>query len=129
MGITVPQWLLLDENKTAIQTGSNIADNVLYVLLSTGMFVGGVLGFILDNTIPGTDEERGIKKWREKESSGLPKNSATIRRLAKIYDFPCGMSVIRKVKWFRRIPLCPTYGMSQDEIDEMQIMLKKQDNE
>ena len=30
----------------------------MQVLLETSMFVGGVLGFFLDNTIPGTPEER-----------------------------------------------------------------------
>lgn len=28
-------------------------DQVIQVLLTTGMFVGGLLGFFLDNTIPG----------------------------------------------------------------------------
>lgn len=28
-------------------------DQVIQVLLTTGMFVGGFLGFVLDNTIPG----------------------------------------------------------------------------
>ena len=79
--------------------------------------------------IPGTDEERGIKKWRGKDETGLPMNAATIRRMAKIYDFPCGMNVIRKIKCFRRVPLCPTYGMSQEDIDEVQIILKKKDPE
>ena len=31
---------------------------LLQVLLETSMFVGGLLGFLLDNTIPGTPEER-----------------------------------------------------------------------
>lgn len=30
-------------------------DQVLQVLLTTSMFVGGFLGFILDNTIPGME--------------------------------------------------------------------------
>ena len=33
--------------------GVETLDNIFTVLLSTGMFVGGVLGFFLDNTIPG----------------------------------------------------------------------------
>ena len=37
----------------AVQTGSPVADQVLTVLLSTGMFIAGFLGFVLDNTIPG----------------------------------------------------------------------------
>jgi solute carrier family 23 (nucleobase transporter), member 1 len=36
-----------------IKTGSEFVDNLLTVLLSTSMFVGGLLGFVLDNTVPG----------------------------------------------------------------------------
>lgn len=36
-----------------LSTGSTELDQVLIVLLSTAMFVGGLLGFILDNTVPG----------------------------------------------------------------------------
>lgn len=34
-------------------SGNNELDQVLEVLLGTAMFVGGILGFILDNTVPG----------------------------------------------------------------------------
>lgn len=47
------QWLKEKENKALLQTGVAEVDQVLTVLLSTSMFVGGMLGFILDNTIPG----------------------------------------------------------------------------
>lgn len=33
--------------------GSDILDQLMSVLLGTSMFVGGTIGFILDNTIPG----------------------------------------------------------------------------
>jgi nucleobase transporter 1/2 len=36
-----------------VLTGSVVVDNICQVLLSTNMFVGGVTGFILDNTVPG----------------------------------------------------------------------------
>ena len=36
-----------------INTGSEELDQTLTVLLSTSTFIGGFLGFILDNTIPG----------------------------------------------------------------------------
>ena len=29
------------------------------------MFIGGLIGFVLDNTIPGSDEERGLLKWKK----------------------------------------------------------------
>jgi len=34
-------------------TGSEFVNQIVSVLLGTSMFVGGVTGFILDNTIPG----------------------------------------------------------------------------
>ncbi len=33
--------------------GDEVADQIITILLSTSMFVGGVVAFILDNTIPG----------------------------------------------------------------------------
>ena len=33
--------------------GVQLIDSVAQVLLSTHMFVGGLIGFVLDNTIPG----------------------------------------------------------------------------
>lgn len=36
-----------------IFTGNEIVDQILIVLLSTSMLVGGLIGFLLDNTIPG----------------------------------------------------------------------------
>ena len=40
-------------NPETVETGNEVADEVITVLLSTSMFVGGTLGFLLDNTIPG----------------------------------------------------------------------------
>ena len=33
--------------------GNETVDSICYVLLSTSMFVGGVMGFVMDNVIPG----------------------------------------------------------------------------
>ena len=45
------EWM--NKHQGAIDTGSQIADQIIAVLLSTSMFTAGVLGFVLDNTIPG----------------------------------------------------------------------------
>ncbi len=55
----------MNANPGSIQTGSDIADQIITVLFSTSMFVAGVLGFILDNTIPGK------LKHQEKPPSAL----------------------------------------------------------
>jgi xanthine/uracil permease len=43
--------------------GSEIVSQTLFVILGTGMAVGGILAFVLDNTIDGTTEERGLDAW------------------------------------------------------------------
>ena len=43
-----------------ILTGSEVVDQIFSVLLSTSMFVGGLTGFILDNTVPGSSGLSGV---------------------------------------------------------------------
>ncbi len=45
--------------------GTDVVARTVYVIGGTGMAVGGLLAFVLDNTIPGTDEERGLTAWRD----------------------------------------------------------------
>ena len=47
----LPGWLA--ENPDAIQTGSLALDQLLQVLLGTSMVLAFLIGFLLDNTIPG----------------------------------------------------------------------------
>ncbi|XP_046558665.1 solute carrier family 23 member 2-like isoform X1 [Haliotis rubra] len=63
LGLKIPDWMA--SNSQAINTGSADFDQVLTVLLSTPMFVAGFTGCFLDNLVPGTEEERGIEKWRQ----------------------------------------------------------------
>ncbi|XP_053409589.1 solute carrier family 23 member 2-like isoform X3 [Nycticebus coucang] len=49
-GLAIPNWV--NKNPRILQTGILQLDQVIQVLLTTGMFVGGFLGFVLDNTIP-----------------------------------------------------------------------------
>ena len=59
MGLSVPEYF--SQHPMAFEP-SWLA-NILNTLGSTGMAVGAFSALILDNTIPGTDEERGLKAW------------------------------------------------------------------
>jgi xanthine/uracil permease len=51
--------------------GARAVADTIYVIGSTGMAVGGLVAFVLDNTIEGTREERGLVEWeRATEESG-----------------------------------------------------------
>ena len=98
LGLSIPKWVL--DHPENIRTGSPNLDQVLYVLLSTSMFVGGAIAFFLDNTIPGTEEERGVKKW-------LTSNYGPADQDKSHYDLPAPVN-----SWFKRLkylPISPSY--------------------
>ncbi|NXJ15875.1 S23A1 protein, partial [Odontophorus gujanensis] len=126
-GLTLPNYL--DAHPRAINTGVSELDQILTVLLTTEMFVGGTLAFILDNTVPGTRsgpgvglgwascpharrlclpagtrEERGLVQWK----AGAHADSTASADL-RSYDFPVGMSTVRSSRWLRHVPICPPF--------------------
>ena len=59
MGLSVPEYF----GQQPLQFEPVWLANVLNTLGSTGMAVGAFTALLLDNTIPGTDEERGLNAW------------------------------------------------------------------
>ncbi|XP_036086767.1 solute carrier family 23 member 1 isoform X2 [Rousettus aegyptiacus] len=82
-GLAIPNWV--NKNPERVQTGILQLDQVIQVLLTTGMFVGGFLGFLLDNTIPGSLEERGLLAWTQIQES----EEST--KASKVYSLPWGI--------------------------------------
>ncbi|OXA63628.1 hypothetical protein Fcan01_03479 [Folsomia candida] len=63
-GLAMSKWMEDGSNQRLINTGNIELDNTIRIFLSTGMFLAAVISFFLDNTIGGTDEERGIVKMK-----------------------------------------------------------------
>ena len=80
-------------------------DQIITVLMSTSMAVGGLVGLILDNTIPGTIEERGLKEWRQHLSGNGEDQSPTAS--IKVYDLPFGLNRISYYKVTKYLPFVP----------------------
>ncbi|XP_066449158.1 solute carrier family 23 member 2 [Eleutherodactylus coqui] len=100
-GLMLPSYL----KQNPLVTGIAEIDQVLNVLLTTAMFVGGCVAFILDNTIPGTPEERGIRKWKR----GIGKGGSAAEGMES-YDLPFCMNFLRKYKCFSYLPISPTFA-------------------
>ena len=83
--------------------GVDELDQIFTVLLKTSMAVGGIIACLLDNLIPGTAEERGIKKWRKLTADRTTSNVASIH----VYDLPFG--IFNKSKFSKFIPFLPYY--------------------
>lgn len=106
MGLAIPKWMAA-QGHGIINTGSPIADQIITVLLQTSMFIGGALGLILDNTIPGSEEERGLTKWRAHRATNRA-GEETESEMSS-YDLPFVMNFVRRTKWMAYIPVSPTF--------------------
>jgi hypothetical protein len=86
-------------------------DQIITVLFKTGMAVGGIIAFFLDNAIPGTPEERGMTVWRKltRDTDGsVDDGLASIH----IYDLPFGLNRLSKHKFAKYVPFIPYYPPS-----------------
>ncbi|VDI33047.1 solute carrier family 23 (nucleobase transporter), member 1/2, partial [Mytilus galloprovincialis] len=63
IGLMVPYWAEL-QGKDLVLTGNFRVDNILKTLLGNANLSGALLACFLDNTIPGTLDERGITSWQ-----------------------------------------------------------------
>jgi nucleobase transporter 1/2 len=61
MGLSVPQYFAAHR----FELGPEWLSNIVNTLGSIGMAVGAVIALVLDNTIPGTDDERGLTAWKQ----------------------------------------------------------------
>ena len=102
----LPQWVKKQREAAGELVLTSVAelDQIIIVLLETSMFVGGVLGFFLDNTIPGSPEERGITAWNSQH-----KSKARTEGEASTYDLPLVMPCLSRVGWARYIPFLPVF--------------------
>jgi solute carrier family 23 (nucleobase transporter), member 1 len=66
MGLSVPEYFIA--HPLVFSENFSWLANILNTLGSTGMAVGAFLAILLDNTIPGTDEERGLTAWNAGKS-------------------------------------------------------------
>ncbi len=64
MGLSLPEYF--GANPVAFGEGVALeaATNVVNTIGSTGMAIAALFAFVLDNVVPGTDEERGLLAWR-----------------------------------------------------------------
>ncbi|KAF7661508.1 hypothetical protein LDENG_00259710 [Lucifuga dentata] len=101
-GLVIPNWII--KNPKAITTGVVELDQVLQVLLTTSMFVGGFFGFILDNTIPASKHERGLHTWNKAHED----DSSNTLESGEVYNLPFGISsYFSSSSWLRYVPFCP----------------------
>ncbi|XP_078272603.1 xan_ur_permease domain-containing protein [Rhinoraja longicauda] len=120
-GMVIPNWM--NKHPESIQTGVLPLDQVIRVLLTTSMFVGGFLGFFLDNTIPGTEKERGIATWKQ----AVTDEGGNVKTQSDCYNLPFGIGTrCCTGSWRRYLPFCPKPGPSDQEEMEVNTEIHKE---
>jgi nucleobase transporter 1/2 len=64
MGLSIPYYfetVLQKDGRGPIRTDSTVLNNILNSIFHTAAAVALLLTLLLDNTIPGSDEERGLQ--------------------------------------------------------------------
>lgn len=88
-------------------------DQIITVLLRTNMLIGGITGLILDNTIPGSLEERGMTVWRH-DTEGDQED-------LNVYDLPFGLRKLSTYKCAKYIPFLPYYPEESNDAGTVEL--------
>ena len=90
------------KNSVIFIAGVKEIDQIITVLLTNSMAVGGITGCILDNLLPGTLEERGILAWKSSEMGceGQSFQTASIN----VYDLPWFLKRLSRLRVAKYLP-------------------------
>ncbi|CAH1799894.1 unnamed protein product [Owenia fusiformis] len=110
-GLMSATWMKLHPG--VIKTGSSEIDQLLDVFFGTAMFVGGTFGFVLDNTVPGTPEERGLVAWRQDHDIKKDESNNSIAESEnKTYDLPLITPCLKRTSMCACVPFLPSFEPS-----------------
>ncbi|KAH3716415.1 hypothetical protein DPMN_059138 [Dreissena polymorpha] len=117
IGLCVPAWAR--KVKNPVQTGHLVFDKIMSMLLENPKLVGTVIAFVLDNTVPGTPEERGITAWKVSDAD----EDAEVDRSLFIegYDVyrPLMPQRFRFSRLLKYVPFLPYHrGAVEKEVDK-----------
>jgi uracil-xanthine permease len=65
MGLSLPEYFDKFPLGANWPAGIKWFGDIVTTIGKTGMAVAGIIGLVLDNIVPGTEEERGLKAWAE----------------------------------------------------------------
>lgn len=96
-----------------ISIGVTEIDQIVTVLLKTSMAVGCIVALILDNTIPGTEEERGLKTWRQHLGDDEGEEQFETASVS-VYDLPFCLKRLSHCRAAKYLPFLPYENGQKD---------------
>ncbi|XP_046327505.2 solute carrier family 23 member 2-like [Haliotis rufescens] len=105
VGMFVPEWINLHPD--FINTGNPEGNAILKVICGTPMFLGGMIAVILDNTVKGSIEDRGIAKWRERHGADSSTQEGGAISSSVAYGWTCIPSLYKRLNILSYLPFMP----------------------
>lgn len=102
-GVMVPRYIEMYPED--IKTDNMTLNNFLKMFFGNANFAGAILAFFLDNTVPGTREERGITAWHV--PSGVIRANKNHYLESERQYIPWMPKEMRKSKFLKFIPFLP----------------------
>ncbi|XP_061184447.1 solute carrier family 23 member 2-like isoform X2 [Saccostrea echinata] len=110
VGLMMPHWI--ERYPNTVNTGNPEADDILKMLLGNPNMVGAILSCFLDNTVPGTPEERGIAAWQTTEKDSVP--SGKYQEGFEVYK-PWQPSRMANARIMKYVPFMPNPTKPESE--------------
>ncbi|XP_033728150.1 solute carrier family 23 member 2-like [Pecten maximus] len=100
VGLMIPYWV--EAFPDDVDTGNSYYNNILKTLLVNPSLSGGLIACFLDNTVPGTLDERGITAWQD------PKKGAQVHQYSEGLEVYNPLIPKGWMKWkiMKYIPIC-----------------------
>lgn len=112
VGLMIPYYV--ENNQKEISTGDPEKDNIIKMLLANPNLAGGILACFLDNTIPGTKDERGISAWQRTILKDDVKVDGQYAEGADVYEIGLP-SKIKSAKIMKYIPFLHFQPRNEDK--------------
>ncbi|XP_038646339.1 solute carrier family 23 member 3 [Scyliorhinus canicula] len=117
MALLTPHWFI--RNTDYIVTGVRSLDIFLLALLMMPIIQGGFIAFLLDNTVSGTSEERGLVAHFPGFQSRLEGHHRhPPKDLTDVYQLPSTLHKYLCIKFFPFCNLCPSSEPVQEPMAE-----------
>lgn len=111
-------WVFYKYKTPVIQiAGVMEIDQIITVLLTTSMAVGGIIGCFLDNLLPGTLEERGMLAWK---SSEMGCEDESVSTASNVYDLPWCLKRLSRLRVAKYLPFI-VYDSNSEKGDQKMI--------
>lgn len=114
-GIVIPEWV--ERYPAAVESGNETVDGIVKGLLGNSMFLGGLVAFVLDNTVRGTLRERGFFTADSDGVKNKYEHDEYLTTESEAYSLPYVETCIKHLPFLRHLPFIQSVNVRKADGD------------